>query len=217
MKRAWEIRPKSYRSGFSPKTSPCEENRLETKRVPEILAALILATVTSCASNGTLHNRDLLKQSSEDIRNHRLSEAQAILDQLKTTLPENPAVWNNLATVAFLQKDYSLALAMMDNALSLRPTNPDLRMNKARLLLAMGQNEEARLLLRRMIRLRPWPKGYRILLAIAEKKTGHREAARILFEEMIANHPDDPLAQKYLSSFSAPGNNIPPSGPKTSP
>lgn len=198
-------------------TFACEEDRLKKKWVGGILSALILATVTSCASSGALQNQDLLKQSSLDIRQHRLSEAQAILDRLRTTLPDNPAVWNNLATVAFLQKNYPLALAMMDNALSLRPTNPDLRMNKARLLLAMGHNESARILLRRMIRLRPWPKGYRILLAIAEKRTGHREASRILFEEMIANHPDDTLAQKYLSSFSTPDNNIPPSGPKTTP
>ncbi len=182
---------------------------MERKWIAGVLAALMVTTVTSCASSGPPKNQDLLKQSSLDIREHRLSEAQAILNRLKTTLPENPAVWNNLATVAFLQKDYSLALSMMDNALSLRPTNPDLRMNKARLLLAMGQNDSARILLRRMIRLRPWPKGYRILLAIAEKRTGHQEAARILFEELIANHPNDPLAQKYLSSFSGTVNSLP--------
>lgn len=74
-------------------------------------------------------------------------------------------------------------------------------MNKARLLLAMGKNQAARTLLREMIRMRPWPKGYRILLAIAENRTGHNEAARILFEELIANHPNDPLAKKYLHSL----------------
>ncbi len=182
-----------------------------------ILAGLVATTLTACASGGSPQDRDLLQQSSLDIREHRLSEAQALLDHLKTALPENPTVWNNLATVAFLQKNYPLALSMMDDALSLRPTNPDLRMNKARLLLAMGHNNSARLLLRRMIRLHPWPNGYRILLAIAEKRTGHQEAARILFEELIANHPNDPLAQKYLSTFSPRENTVSPSGLNTSP
>lgn len=157
----------------------------------------------ACSTGYPPSSLDLLRQSSLDIRQHHLVRAETILERLKQSMPEDPAVWNNLATVAFLQKDYARSLSMMDQALALKPASPRLRMNKARLLLAMGKNQAARTILRKMIRLRPWPKGYRILLAIAEKRTGHQEAARILFEELIANHPDDPLAQKYLSGLSS--------------
>ncbi|MHB1926131.1 MAG: tetratricopeptide repeat protein [Leptospirillum sp.] len=171
------------------------------------IACLFLSgMLTACSTENPPPSLDLLRQSSLDIQQHRLVHAEKILDRLKKTMPEDPTVWNNLATVAFLHKDYARSLRMMDRALALKPSSTGLRMNKARLLLAMGKNQAARTLLRKMIRLRPWPKGYRILLAIAEKRTGHIEAAAILFEELIANHPDDPLAKKYLSGLpSGPG------------
>ena len=170
--------------------------------------ASLLVGLSACATTPSEDPSALLSRASQDIRQSKLGEARTILDHLQKTDPSDPALWNNLATLEFREKNYPQALADLNHGIAVDPQNQTLKLNKSRLLLAEHKNHEARELLLGLEKTRPWPPGFRILLAIAEWRTGHREAARILFQETLANHPDDPLAKAYLtdpSTLPAPG------------
>ncbi|MHB8542611.1 MAG: tetratricopeptide repeat protein [Leptospirales bacterium] len=177
--------------------------RPETTGIPSLATILLvllgLFGLSACATGGAGDPPALLAQASQDIRENRLDEARRILDTLRKTDSNDPALWNNLATLEFREAHYRQSLADLNRGISLDPGNNTLKINKARLLLAEHQDKLARAILQGLEKTRPWPPGFRILLAIAEWRTGHREAARILFQETLSNHPDDPMARAYLT------------------
>jgi tetratricopeptide (TPR) repeat protein len=169
-------------------------------RIPAVATGLFTAfLLASCTTATPAGPGPLLVKANHDLRSGHYQESRQILNDLRRTDPEDPAVWNNLAALEFREHHFRKALSDLDHGLALDPKNSGLRLNKARLLLTMDRNHEARALLLDMENANPWPQGFRILMAIADWRTGHRESARLLFREILADHPNDPMAEAYLS------------------
>lgn len=169
-------------------------------RIPAAAASLFSAfLLAACATTTPAGPGPLLSKANQDLRSGHYQESQRILNELRRTDPDDPAVWNNLAALEFREHHFRKALSDLDHGLALDPKNAGLKLNKARLLLTMDRNLEARALLLEMENTNPWPQGFRILMAIADWRTGHRESARLLFREILADHPNDPMAEAYLS------------------
>jgi predicted Zn-dependent protease len=175
---------------------PCSGPTPVASRGMGLLLAILLA---SCATPSQSGPGPLISQANADLRAGKYRESRKILNDLSRSDKNDPAVWNNLATLEFRERHLHKAMADLDRGLSIDPDNPELRLNKVRLLLAMGKNPEARTLLLQIGEKTPWPPGFRILMAIADWRTGHKSSARLLFREILAVHPNDPLAEAYLA------------------
>ncbi len=176
--------------------------RLPTSLAPVasgFLGLLLGILLASCATPAPSGTGPLISRANADLRAGKYRESKKILDELSRTDKDDPAVWNNLATLEFREHHFQKAMADLERGLTFDPENPGLRLNKARLLLAMGKNPEARDLLLQIGEKTPWPPGFRILMAIADWRTGHMSSARLLFREILVDHPNDPLAEAYLS------------------
>lgn len=181
----------SYR--FHPCSGP---TAIASRGMGLLLLSILLA---SCAAPAPSGPGPLISQANEDLRAGKYRESRKILNDLSRSDKDDPAVWNNLATLEFRERHLQRAMADLDRGLSIDPENPELRLNKVRLLLAMGKNPEARTLLLKIGEKTPWPPGFRILMAIADWRTGRKASARLLFREILTDHPNDPLAEAYLA------------------
>ncbi len=72
-----------------------------------------------------------------------MNAAQKALAEGATYSPNDPAPWESLAQVRFMQRDFDGALECVERVLSLRPTDPDALMLKGNAMAAQGRTREA--------------------------------------------------------------------------
>lgn len=131
----------------------------------------------------------------------QLGRETAALELLAPVTAEHPGLWK----AWFLQgwanrrlKRFPEARRAFERALAIDPRQPDLLNELAICLLELGQPAESRRLLEESHRLDPANTKIMSNLAVAALKLGDEDGARRLFRAVLDQHPDDPLARKYL-------------------
>lgn len=106
---------------------------------------------------------NLMRQAMERREAHDFAGAMEILDRLAERAPDWPEVWNQRATVLFLQEKHDRSLAAIERTLELEPKHFGALAGKALVFMRQGRGELAQKALRGAVEIHPWLKERHML------------------------------------------------------
>jgi len=134
-------------------------------------------------SNAVLYQ--IVQTRPQDVNMERLAKALAYYREATSLSPQNAQLWNEMATVQFIQGNTDTALATLDHSLSLDNRYSQTYLLRADLLAALGDKSGALAAYRQAAELRPRDVTIQSAVGVFSAQTGDNAGALEAFQRVI--------------------------------
>lgn len=128
--------------------------------------------------------RQIVATRPQDVDLARLEQSLAYYRQATSLSPQNAQLWDEMATVQYVQGDLQAALATLDHSLELDPQYYKTYMARGDVLADLGETEAALEAYRQAARLRPRDIAVLSTLGVVSAQLGDAEGALTAFRQL---------------------------------
>jgi len=134
-------------------------------------------------SNAVL--RQIVQTRAQDVDMDRLAKSLAYYDEATSLSPQNAQLWNEMATVQFIQGNTETALATLAHSMSLDDRYPQTYLLRADLLAALGDKSGALAAYQQAAALQPRDVAVQSAVGVFSAQTGDSASALAAFQRVI--------------------------------
>ncbi|HVT87538.1 MAG TPA: tetratricopeptide repeat protein [Tepidisphaeraceae bacterium] len=138
----------------------------------------------------------------------RVSEAQAIYEQVLAANPNHPDALHLLGVAMFQSKQPMRAIELIERAIAINPLVPDFHWNLGRVLATVGRHEQAANHFRRALVGQPDHPDIWNDLGNALQISGQWQQSIAAYHQVLARRPDDPDALNNLGNALREGGQL---------